>query len=169
MIIIIIIPQINVIHQLTSPLAMTMSTTPSWMKYIFVPIVPSFIIISPVAIVGGEEIKRHEHFMDAKWCCCCCGCCEIIPSRVENGSKRICDQDKRHTQSRVPGHLNLASGQLPGWNTSYLSFVTTSDTKFASALAKKGTEATNDLEISKAFTSQFVVCHSVSVGGVSTG
>lgn len=34
---------------------------------------------------------------------------------------------------------------LPGWNTSYFSFVTTSDTKLESALAKKGTEATNDL------------------------
>lgn len=36
-------------------------------------------------------------------------------------------------------------GYLPGWNTSYLSLVTTSDTKFESAFAKKGTEATNDL------------------------
>lgn len=34
---------------------------------------------------------------------------------------------------------------VPGWKTSYLSLVTTSDTKFESAFAKKGTEATNDL------------------------
>lgn len=63
----------------TSPLAITISTTPSWIKYIFVPIVPSLIIISL------------------------------------------------------------------GWNTSYFNFVTTSDTKFWSALAKKGTDATRDL------------------------
>lgn len=32
----------------TSPFAITMSTMPSWMKYILFPIVPSLIIISPV-------------------------------------------------------------------------------------------------------------------------
>lgn len=32
----------------TSPLAITMSTIPSWMKYILAPIVPSFMMISPV-------------------------------------------------------------------------------------------------------------------------
>lgn len=37
-------------------------------------------------------------------------------------------------------------GALPGWNTSYLSFVTTSDTKLESALAKNGTDATRDLQ-----------------------
>lgn len=35
-------------------------------------------------------------------------------------------------------------GSLPGWKTSYLNFVTTSDTKLESALAKNGTDATND-------------------------
>lgn len=37
--------------------------------------------------------------------------------------------------------------QLPGWKTSYRSFVTTSETKFESALAKNGTEATKDLQL----------------------
>jgi hypothetical protein len=36
---------------------------------------------------------------------------------------------------------------LPGWKTSYLNLVTTSDTKLESAFAKKGTEATKDLKI----------------------
>lgn len=39
--------------------------------------------------------------MDAKWCCCCCGCCEIIPSRVENGSKRIYVIRTGDTQNHV--------------------------------------------------------------------
>lgn len=66
--------------EFTSPLAITISTTPSWIKYIFVPIVPSLIMMSL------------------------------------------------------------------GWKTSYFNFVTTSDTKFWSALAKKGTDATRDLQ-----------------------
>jgi hypothetical protein len=39
--------------------------------------------------------------------------------------------------------LNLI--KIPGWKTSYLNLVTTSDTKLESAFAKKGTEATKDL------------------------
>jgi len=35
----------------------------------------------------------------------------------------------------------------PGWKTSYLSFVTTVDTNSGSALAKKGTAATNDRQL----------------------
>lgn len=38
-------------------------------------------------------------------------------------------------------------GRLPGWKTSYLSLVTTSETKLESALAKNGTDATNDLQL----------------------
>lgn len=36
---------------------------------------------------------------------------------------------------------------IPGWKTSYLNLVTTSETKFESAFAKKGTEATSDLQL----------------------
>lgn len=36
---------------------------------------------------------------------------------------------------------------LPGWKTSYLNLVTTSETKFESAFAKNGTEATSDLQL----------------------
>lgn len=41
----------------------------------------------------------------------------------------------------------LAATTLPGWYTSYLSLVTTSVTKRASALAKNGTEATKALQL----------------------
>lgn len=48
--------------------------------------------------------------------------------------------------------ISLNSTQMkiwcsPGWKTSYFSLVTTSETKFESALAKKGTDATRDLWI----------------------
>lgn len=36
---------------------------------------------------------------------------------------------------------------IPGWKTSYLNLVTTSETKLESALAKNGTDATNDLQL----------------------
>ena len=40
----------------TSPFCITMSTIPSWMKYIFVPIVPSLIMISP-----GKQLISFHH------------------------------------------------------------------------------------------------------------
>lgn len=49
-------------------------------------------------------------------------------------------------------------GALPGWNTSYLSFVTTSDTKLESALAKNGTDATRDLQNDINFFLFWFVC-----------
>lgn len=41
----------------------------------------------------------------------------------------------------------LPKGHQPGKKTSYLSFVTTSETKQGSALAKKGTDATKDRQL----------------------
>ena len=40
----------------TSPFCMTMSTIPSWMKYIFVPIVPSLMMMSP-------EGNKRRHYV----------------------------------------------------------------------------------------------------------
>lgn len=42
----------------TSPFAITMSTMPSWMKYIFEPIVPSFMMISPAKEITCQYITR---------------------------------------------------------------------------------------------------------------
>lgn len=49
---------------------------------------------------------------------------------------------KYNKNTHVTKHLTL-----PGWKTSYRNFVTTSETKFESAFAKNGTEATNDLQL----------------------
>lgn len=40
---------------LTSPFAITISTIPSWIKYIFDPIVPSLIIISPIEVYAHND------------------------------------------------------------------------------------------------------------------
>lgn len=106
----------------TSPFAITISTIPSWIKYIFDPIVPSLIIISPER-EWGESREKNEN----------------LESFVRIGLLFCGAGDSQ--LSKLP-QINS-----PGWKTSYLNLVTTSETKLESALAKKGTEATKDLKL----------------------
>ena len=64
------------------------------------------------------------------------------PPSPRPGEARLCSGGKLRQV-----FVLLPKGHQPGKKTSYLSFVTTSETKPGSALAKKGTDATNDRQL----------------------